>query len=74
MIGQSVINVRSGATTRLSTFTAGVFLIILIMVFGDWVVEIPMPILAGIMVMVSVGTFNWGSFKFIQKPHVLMHL
>ncbi len=67
MIGQSVINVRSGATTRLSTFTAGVFLIILIMVFGDWVVEIPMPILAGIMVMVSVGTFNWGSFKFIQK-------
>src|SRR5699024_11828423 len=65
MIGQSVINVRSGATTRLSTFTAGVFLIILIMVFGDWVVEIPMPILAGIMVMVSVGTFNWGSFKFI---------
>ncbi|EAW0531205.1 SulP family inorganic anion transporter, partial [Listeria monocytogenes] len=67
MIGQSVINVRSGATTRLSTFTAGVFLIILIMVFGDWVVEIPMPILAGIMVMVSVGTFNWQSFKFIQK-------
>ena len=48
MIGQSVINVRSGATTRLSTFTAGVFLIILIMVFGDWVVEIPMPILAEI--------------------------
>ncbi len=67
MIGQSVINVRSGATTRLSTFTAGVFLIILIIVFGDWVVEIPMPILAAIMVMVSVGTFNWGSFKFIKK-------
>ncbi|WP_437750731.1 SulP family inorganic anion transporter [Staphylococcus shinii] len=67
MIGQSVINVRSGATTRLSTFTAGVFLIILIIVFGDWVVEIPMPILAAIMVMVSVGTFNWRSFKFIKK-------
>lgn len=67
MIGQSVINVRSGATTRLSTFTAGVFLIILIIIFGDWVVEIPMPILAAIMVMVSVGTFNWRSFKFIKN-------
>ncbi|MBU0438471.1 SulP family inorganic anion transporter [Staphylococcus succinus] len=67
MIGQSVINVRSGATTRLSTFTAGIFLIILIMVFGEWVVQIPMPILAGIMIMVSVGTFDWRSFKFIKK-------
>lgn len=67
MIGQSVINVRSGATTRLSTFTAGIFLIILIMVFGEWVVQIPMPILAGIMIMVSVGTFDWRSFKFISK-------
>ena len=67
MIGQSVINVRSGATTRLSTFTAGVFLIILIIVFGDWVVQIPMPILAAIMVMVSVGTFDWKSFKFIKR-------
>src|SRR5699024_5999258 len=67
MIGQSVINVRSGATTRLSTFTAGVFLFILIMVFGDWVVQIPMPILAGIMIMVSVGTFDWHSFTYIQK-------
>ncbi len=67
MIGQSVINVRSGATTRLSTFTAGVFLMFLIIVLGDWVVQIPMPILAGIMVMVSVGTFDWGSFKYLQK-------
>ncbi|PTE44479.1 sulfate permease [Staphylococcus equorum] len=67
MIGQSVINVRSGATTRLSTFTAGVFLIILIIVFGDWVVQIPMPILAGIMIMVSVGTFDWHSFQFMKK-------
>lgn len=67
MIGQSVINVRSGATTRLSTFTAGVFLMILILVFGEWVIQIPMPILAGIMVMVSVGTFNWKSFNFIKN-------
>ncbi len=67
MIGQSVINVRSGATTRLSTFTAGVVLMFLIIVLGDLVIEIPMPILAGIMVMVSIGTFDWGSFKFLQK-------
>lgn len=67
MIGQSVINMKSGATTRLSTFTAGVFLMFLIIVLGEWVVQIPMPILAGIMVMVSIGTFDWGSFRFVQK-------
>ena len=67
MIGQSVINVRSGATTRLSTFTAGVVLMFLIIVLGEWVVQIPMPILAGIMVMVSIGTFDWNSFKYVAK-------
>lgn len=67
MIGQSVINVKSGATTRLSSLTAGVVLIFLIIVLGNWVVQIPMPILAGIMVMVSIGTFDWGSFRFMAK-------
>lgn len=67
MIGQSVINVTSGATTRLSTFTAGVFLMFLIIVLGDWVVQIPMPILAGIMVMVAISTFDWQSFKYVQN-------
>lgn len=67
MIGQSVINVRSGATTRLSTFTAGVVLMFLIIVLGEWVVQIPMPILAGIMVMVSIGTFDWSSFRYVKK-------
>lgn len=67
MIGQSIINVRSGATTRLSTFTAGVVLIFMIIALGNWVVQIPMPILAGIMVMVSLTTFDWGSFRFLQK-------
>ncbi|NGS60375.1 SulP family inorganic anion transporter, partial [Staphylococcus aureus] len=67
MIGQSVINVKSGANSRLSTFTAGIALIIMIIVLGGIVVQIPMPILAGIMVMVSVGTFDWTSFKYIQK-------
>ncbi|MCG1010516.1 SulP family inorganic anion transporter [Salinicoccus sp. ID82-1] len=67
MIGQSIINVRSGATTRLSTFTAGTVLIFLIIVLGDLVVQVPMPILAGIMVMVAIGTFDWGSFKYMVR-------
>ena len=67
MIGQSVINVRSGANSRLSSLVAGMFLMFLIIVLGDLVVQIPMPILAGIMVMVSIGTFDWGSFKYLQK-------
>jgi SulP family sulfate permease len=63
MIGQSVINVKSGGRTRLSTLIAGVVLIILCVVLGPWVSQIPMPALVAIMIMVAVGTFNWGSFK-----------
>lgn len=65
MIGQSVINVKSGGRGRLSTFVAGVFLMFLIIVLGDLVVQIPMPVLAGIMIMVSVSTFDWSSFKYL---------
>ncbi|MCZ8532561.1 SulP family inorganic anion transporter [Psychrobacillus psychrodurans] len=64
MIGQSMINVKSGGRGRLSTLVAGVFLIFLIIVLGDLVIDIPMPVLVGIMVMVSIGTFDWGSFKY----------
>lgn len=64
MIGQSMINVKSGGRGRLSTLVAGVFLIFLIIVLGDLVIGIPMPVLVGIMVMVSIGTFDWGSFKY----------
>ncbi len=63
MIGQSVINVKSGGRTRLSTLVAGIVLIVLCVVLGPWVSRIPMPALVAIMVMVSIGTFNWGSFK-----------
>jgi SulP family sulfate permease len=63
MIGQSVINVKSGGRTRLSTLIAGVVLIILCVVLGKWVSMIPMPALVAIMIMVSIGTFNWDSFK-----------
>lgn len=65
MIGQSVINVKSGGRGRLSTFVAGVFLIFLIIVLGDLVVQIPMPVLAGIMISVSISTFDWSSFKYV---------
>lgn len=62
MIGQTMINVKvSGARTRISTFLAGVFLLILVVVFGDLVSIIPMAALVAVMVMVSVGTFNWHS-------------
>lgn len=67
MIGQSVINVKSGGRGRLSTFVAGVFLMFLIMVLGDWVVQIPMAALAGVMIMVSIGTFDSSSFSMLRK-------
>lgn len=61
MIGQSMINVKSGGRGRLSCFAAGVILLILIVGLGDWVKQIPMPALVAIMIMVSVGTFSWSS-------------
>lgn len=63
MIGQSIINVKSGGRTRLSTLLAGVFLLILIVFLDAWVGLIPMAALVAIMIMVSIGTFNWGSIK-----------
>jgi SulP family sulfate permease len=61
MIGQSVINVKSGGRGRLSTFIAGAFLLFLILVLSDWVRQIPMAALVAVMVMVSIGTFRWSS-------------
>ncbi|MDH0736667.1 MULTISPECIES: SulP family inorganic anion transporter [Achromobacter] len=63
MIGQSVINVKSGGSTRLSTFVAGSFLLFLIVVLGPLVARIPMPALVAVMIMVSIGTFSWGSIR-----------
>jgi SulP family sulfate permease len=61
MIGQSVINVKSGGRGRLSTFFAGCFLLFLILVLGAWVSRIPMAALVAVMIMVSIGTFSWAS-------------
>ena len=70
MIGQSMINHRSGGRTRLSTLASGVFLLILILVLGDLVAAIPMAALVAVMIMVAIGTFDWNSIK----PRALKHM
>ncbi len=67
MIGQSMINVKSGGRGRLSTFFAGVMLLIFCVGLGDWVGRIPMPALVAIMIMVSIGTFSWSSIKALRS-------
>lgn len=66
MIGQSIINMKSGGRGRLSSFVAGVFLMFLIVVLGDIVVQIPMAALAGVMIMVAISTFDWNSLRTIH--------
>lgn len=61
MIGQSIINIKSGGRTRLSTLTAGVVLILLVVFLDAWVSKIPMAALVAVMIMVSIGTFSWRS-------------
>lgn len=67
MIGQSVINVKSGGRGRLSTLCAGIFLLILVVFLGDLVALIPMAALVAVMIMVSIGTFNWASIRNIRE-------
>ena len=69
MIGQSVINVQSGGRGRLSTFAAGVILLILIVLMGGLVSQIPMAALVAVMIMVSIGTFSWSSLKSLRVHH-----
>jgi len=63
MIGQSVINIKSGGRGRLSTLSAGVFLLLMVVFIGDWVARIPMAALVAVMIMVSIGTFSWTSLR-----------
>jgi sulfate permease, SulP family len=67
MIGQSVINVKSGGRGRLSTFVAGALLLVLVVFLGDWVGRIPMAALVAVMIMVSIGTFNWDSLRKLRE-------
>ncbi|HEY9637692.1 MAG TPA: SulP family inorganic anion transporter [Coleofasciculaceae cyanobacterium] len=67
MVGQSIINVRSGGRSRLSTFVSGAFLLFSIMLLRDVVMQIPMAALIGVMIMVAAETFDWKSLKQLQK-------
>ncbi|MFT6590617.1 MAG: SulP family sulfate permease [Rhodoferax sp.] len=67
MIGQSVINIKSGGRTRLSSLVAGVFLLLMVVFLGPWVKQIPMAALVAVMIMVSIGTFNWDSIRKLRE-------
>ncbi|MBW4593164.1 MAG: SulP family inorganic anion transporter [Brasilonema angustatum HA4187-MV1] len=67
MIGQSVINIKSGGRSRLSTLCAGVLLLFFILVLGNWVRLIPMASLVAVMIMVSIGTFSWSSLMNVHR-------
>ncbi|WP_319781389.1 SulP family inorganic anion transporter [Oceanisphaera sp. IT1-181] len=67
VIGQSVINVKSGGRGRLSTLVAGVVLLLMVVFLGPWVSLIPMAALVAVMIMVSIGTFSWSSIVNIKS-------
>lgn len=74
MIGQSVINVKSGGRGRLSTLMAGALLIIMVVFLDDWIRQIPMAALVAVMIMVSIGTFSWGSLLRMHKTPLSTNL
>ncbi len=67
MIGQSIINIKSGGRGRLSTMTAGVVLLIMVVFLSDLIGMIPMAALVAVMIMVSIGTFSWSSITDLKK-------
>ena len=67
MIGQTMINIKSGGRGRLSTFTAGAFLLFLLVILGEWVGRIPLGALVAVMIMVCIGTFDWSSLRNLHR-------
>ncbi|EGW23363.1 SulP family inorganic anion transporter [Methylobacter tundripaludum] len=67
MIGQSVINIKSGGRGRLSTLIAGSFLLIMVVFLDTWISRIPMAALVSVMIMVSIGTFSWSSIVNLKQ-------
>lgn len=67
MIGQSVINVKSGGRGRLSALVAGSVLLVMVVFLSDWVRQIPMAALVAVMIMVSIGTFSWASLRDLKQ-------
>ena len=70
MIGQSVINIKSGGQGRLSTLMSGVMLLLMVVFLNDWVSKIPMAALVAVMIMVSIGTFSWQSLRNLKTHPV----
>lgn len=67
MIGQSMINVKSGGRTRIAGIAAALFLLLFIVVASSWIEQIPLAALVGVMFMVVIGTFAWNSFKIMRR-------
>ncbi len=67
MVGQSIINIKSGGRGRLSGFVAGAFLLSFILLFSSYIEQIPIAVLVGVMFIVVIGTFEWCSFKLISR-------
>ena len=67
MIGQSIINIKSGGRTRISSLAAGVFLLLMVVFLGEWLAQIPMAALVAVMIMVAIGTFSWDSLRNLKK-------
>jgi len=67
MIGQSMINIKSGGRGRLSTLAAGIYLLIMVVFLGPWLKQIPMAALVAVMIMVAIGTFSWRSITDLKK-------
>ncbi|MBO2879967.1 SulP family inorganic anion transporter, partial [Providencia rettgeri] len=67
MIGQSIINIKSGGRGRLSTLSSGIYLIIMVVFLDEWLKQIPMAALVAVMIMVAIGTFSWSSIRDLKK-------
>ncbi len=67
MIGQSIINIKSGGRGRLSTLLAGIFLLLMVVFLDEWIKQIPMAALVAVMIMVSIGTFSWSSVRDLKR-------
>jgi SulP family sulfate permease len=67
LVGQSVMNVGYGGRTRLSTLTSGVALLAMILLASQWVNQIPMATLVGVMIMIAINTANWSSIRGIRR-------
>ena len=67
MIGQSIINIKSGGRGRLSTLVAGIILLVMVVFLDEWLKQIPMAALVAVMIMVSIGTFSWESIRDLKR-------